>query len=209
MVQFVRILLVLCCVSIANNAMAEQQKITKILMFGDSITAGYGLAADYAPPAQLQKILNEKGYAVHVVNGGVSGDTTAAGRSRLGWTLDQYQPDMVILALGGNDVLRGISPSITRENITAMAELITSREIVLLLSAVEAPMNLGLAYRNQFNALYDEVADDYDVPLYPFLLKNTYGNPSLMQRDGIHPTSDGASVIASELAEYLIKNDLL
>ncbi len=209
MVSCLRIFLLIILSTATPIASAQTQKPYSILMFGDSITAGYGLEAKDAPPAQLESILNKKGKQVQVINGGVSGDTTAAGRSRIEWTLDKHKPDMVILALGANDMLRGISPKITRENMHAMVELVQARKITLVLSAVEAPLNLGPDFRNQFNRIYTELAEEHDLPLYPFLLKDTYGNPSLMLRDGIHPNKAGASVIAKALAEYLANDTSL
>ena len=185
----------------AGNAQAKEAY--KILMFGDSITAGYGLEAKEAPPAQLEALLQQEGYDVVVINAGVSGDTTSAGRSRLKWTLDKYNPDAVILALGGNDMLRGINPSITRENINAMLTLITSTKRSVILSSVQAPSNLGVAYKGQLEKTYTDLATEYDVTLYPFLIQNTFGKTELMQRDGIHPNAKGAAQIANELAEFL------
>ena len=181
---------------------------TILLLFGDSIIAGYGLEAEESLPAQLQAIL-EKDHAVQVINGGVSGDTTGAGRGRLAWTLNKHHPDIVLLALGGNDVLRGIPPRITRENIAAMLALLKEREITTVLSAVWAPDNLGEAYREQFNAIYPKAADQYGVPLYPFLLSKTFGNKDLMQSDGIHPNAEGAKLIAHDLAEYFKEDEAL
>ncbi len=185
----------------AGNTQAKETY--KILMFGDSITAGYGLETKDAPPSQLEALLQQVGYDVVVINAGVSGDTTSAGRSRLKWTLDKYNPDAVILALGGNDMLRGINPSITRENIDAMLALLASRNAAVILSSVQAPSNLGVAYKGQLEKTYKDLASEHEVILYPFLIQNTYGNSELMQRDGIHPNAKGAELIANELAEFL------
>lgn len=204
MVYLLRILVISVFVCGGGNA-AIAKDATTILMFGDSITAGYGLKAKDAPPAQLEAQLKQQGKEVTVINGGVSGDTTAAGRSRLSWTLDKHAPDLVILALGGNDVLRGINPSITRENLNSMLLMLKERNIPVILSAVDAPVNLGVDYRAAFKQTYEELADEYDAALYPFLLADTYGNPALMQRDGIHPSEAGATVIAQKLAQYLIE----
>lgn len=182
---------------------AEAKATRTILVFGDSIVAGYGLSEEDALPAQLQAILREKDASITVINGGVSGDTTSGGRGRLNWTLDKHQPDLVILALGGNDVLRGTRPSATKQNIEAMLELLDQRGIKTILSAVEAPANLGPLYRRQFNALYEDAADAYDIPLYPFLLRDTYGQQALMLPDGIHPNAKGAALIARNLAALL------
>lgn len=173
------------------------------MLFGDSLIAGYGLSAEDTIPAQLESLLKEKHPGVKVVNGGVSGDTTAGGRSRLEWTLDRHRPSFVILALGGNDALRGIPPAVTRDNLAAMLDLLKQRNIRTMLSAVQAPDSHGAAYRGQFDTIYKELAEYYGTPLYPFLLTGIFGNPSLMQADGIHPNAKGAELIARDLAEYI------
>lgn len=182
---------------------AQANETTTILLFGDSIIAGYGLNEKDAVPAQLEQALREHDDSVRVINGGVSGDTTGAGRSRLEWTLDKHNPDMVVLALGGNDVLRGLPISVTTENILAMLELLKERNIPTILSAVQAPGNLGIAYQRQLNSLYKDASEKYEAPLYPFLLTETFGKKALMQQDGIHPNAEGAKTIANDLAEYL------
>ncbi len=201
MVLFIRMLTVFVLTTLFLPVEAKATRT--ILLFGDSIVAGYGLAKEDALPTQLQAILREKDDAITVINGGVSGDTTSGGRSRLSWTLDKHEPDLVILALGGNDVLRGTRPKATKENIEAMLELLDQRGITTILSAVEAPANLGPLYRRQFNALYEDTADKFNIPLYPFLLRDTYGKPALMLPDGIHPNAKGAALIARNLAAFL------
>lgn len=203
---FFRILLLFAAVLNQPIYHANAKETTAILLFGDSIIAGYGISAEESVPARLQSILQEKNKEIKVINGGVSGDTSGAGRSRLAWTLDKYHPDLVILALGGNDMLRGIPPQITRENIIAMLELLKQRNIAVILSAVLAPYNLGQDYKKRFDAVYTQAAKLYNAPLYPFLLSKTYGKSDMMQPDGIHPNARGAELIARELAEYLTQN---
>lgn len=203
--SFFRILLLSAAI-FTQGIYHAQARETTILLFGDSIIAGYGVAEEESVPARLQAVLLEKNKGVKVVNGGVSGDTTGGGRNRLAWTLDKYHPDLVILALGGNDMLRGISPNITRENVFAMLEQLKRLKITTILTAVKAPNNLGPAYRGQFDNIYTEAAKNYSVPLYPFLLTDTYGKNELMQPDGIHPNARGAGLIAKNLAEYLVRN---
>jgi acyl-CoA thioesterase-1 len=183
---------------------AGEKDTTTILLFGDSIIAGYGLKTAESVPVRLQEIL-QKEYDVQVINGGVSGDTSGAGRGRLAWTLDKYQPDIVILALGGNDVLRGIPPHITQENIMAMLALLKEQNVTTVLSAVQAPDNLGIEYREKFNSIYTQAAEQYDVESYPFLISDTFGNKKLMQSDAIHPNAPGAALIAKKLASFLKK----
>lgn len=195
------ILIVILNGSVIFHARADDT--TTILLYGDSITAGYGLEAKDSVPVRLEKMLREQGKSVRVVSGGVSGDTTSGGRSRLGWTLKKHEPDIVVLALGGNDVLRGLPPEIPRENLDAMLTELKEQDMVTVLSAVQAPENLGEAYTQAFNAIYPELAAKHEVPLYPFYLERTYGKAELMQADGIHPSAEGARVIAEDLAGYL------
>jgi acyl-CoA thioesterase I len=187
-----------------SSASAEDARLPKVLLFGDSIVAGYGLGEQEVLSGKLEASLMKHGVKVTVVNGGVSGDTTAAGRSRLAWTLKQYEPDVVVLALGGNDMLRGLPPATTRSNVDAMlAELISKPGRRVILSAVLAPDNLGAAYRDDFNRIYPELAKKYDVKLYPFLLENVYGKAGMMQADGVHPTAQGVQAIADGLSAFL------
>jgi acyl-CoA thioesterase-1 len=198
-----RILFLSVVASVLALSHAHAKETNVILLFGDSIIAGYGLKAEESVPVRLQELLRERREGVTVINGGVSGDTTGAGRSRLEWTLDKHKPDLVVLALGGNDVLRGIPPEVTGENLAAMLELLKKRNIPTILSAVNAPANLGEAYRKQFDAIYTDAAKRYNVPLYPFLIGEFFGQNAFMQADGIHPNADGARNIATNLARYL------
>ncbi len=171
----------------------------RVVMFGDSITAGFGLPPSAALPRLLGEELRADGLDVEVENAGVSGDTTAGGLSRLGWAV-QGQPDLVIVALGGNDGLRGIDPAETRRNMVAIIESLTSRDIPVLVAGMLAPPNLGNEYAAQFNPLFADVAAAADVAFYPFLLDGVAAEPSLNQADGIHPNAEGAAVIARRMA---------
>ena len=184
---------------------AQAKDTISILIFGDSIVAGYRIKQSEAVPAQLESFLRRYDPRITVINGGVSGNTTAGGRNRLEWTLKKYNPDIVLLALGGNDVLRGVPPETMRDNLNAMLALLQKKQIITILSAVEAPDNLGAKYKNAVTQLYNELARTYNVPLYPFLLEKTYGNKELMLPDGIHPSPRGATVIARDLAVYLVR----
>lgn len=201
-----RTTLYVICAALLPLSQANAKDTTRILLFGDSIIAGYGVQASEALPVQLEKLLNKDGGNFTVVNGGVSGDTTTAGRSRLAWMLGKSKPDLVLVALGGNDVLRGIPPQVTKENITAMLEMLKQKNINTILSAVEATPSLGAEYKKEFDAIYPDVAKNYNVPLYPFLLTHTYNNKELMQPDGIHPNAKGAEAIAIELANFIKQN---
>jgi len=169
------------------------------MAFGDSLYAGYGVKQDESFPAQLEKALSAKGLKVSVRNAGVSGDTTAAGLQRLAFALDGLprKPDLVILGLGGNDMLRGISPNQTRSNLDAMLKELQKRDIEVVLTGMIAAPNLGQDYAGQFNPIFSTLAQQYDAELYPFFLDGVITDPKLMLPDGIHPNPQGiAKVVA-------------
>lgn len=171
-------------------------------MLGDSITAGYGLAAGEELPVQLEKALKAEGIEASVENAGVSGDTSAGGLSRLDWAI-QGQPDLVIVALGANDGLRGVEPSDTRQNLNAIVDRLQEKGARVLLAGMYAPPNMGAEYGERFNRIYPEIAAEQDIGLYPFLLEGVAAEPSLNQADGIHPNAEGARIIAARLAEKI------
>jgi len=170
---------------------------TTIIVFGDSITAGYGINSMDAYPAVLERKLRDVGYAVTVINSGVSGETSAGGLSRAEFVASQ-KPDIVILALGGNDMLRGIDPTSTRRNLAGIIETLKRSGATVILAGMRASANLGDAYVKQFDAIYPSLAREFDVPLVPFLLEGVALDPKLNQRDGIHPNEEGARVIAEQ-----------
>ena len=169
-----------------------------IVAFGDSLTAGYGLAANEAFPAQLQRALEAKGVAVAVVNAGVSGDTTTGGLSRLDWSVPDGT-DAVILELGANDALRGVDPAVTRTALEMMLHRFQERKIPVLLCGMIAPPNLGSEYGRAFNAIYPDLAVETNAILYPFFLTGVAADPKLNQRDGLHPTAAGVAVIVARI----------
>jgi acyl-CoA thioesterase I len=169
-----------------------------IVAFGDSLTAGLGLAANEAFPAQLQRALEVKGVAAAVANAGVSGDTTAGGLSRLEWSVPDGT-DAVILELGANDALRGIDPAVTRKALEAMLRRLKERKIPVLLCGMLAPPNLGSEYGEAFNAIYPDLAAASGAILYPFFLAGVAADPALNQRDGMHPTAAGVAVIVGRI----------
>lgn len=170
----------------------------RIVALGDSLTAGYGLDAGDAFPAVLQRRLDARGYAYEVVNMGVSGDTSAGGLRRLNWALDG-DVRVLIVALGGNDGLRGLSPDDLRANLEAIIDGAQARRVRVLLCGMEAPPNLGDAYTRAFREVYPRVARERGVTLLPFLLEGIAGDPSLNQADGIHPTAEGARRLADHV----------
>ncbi|MFV0625113.1 arylesterase [Sphingomonas sp. ac-8] len=173
-----------------------------VLAFGDSLYAGYGLARGQSLPDGLQTALRNAGINATVVNAGVSGDTTAAGRQRLAFSLDNLQrtPDLVLLGLGGNDVLRQIPPATTRDNLKAMLEELKRRNIPVVLTGMMAPPNLGGDYAGAFNRIFPELAEEYDAVLYPFVLNGVIGNPALMQADRVHPNAKGVQQMVTRIA---------
>ncbi len=173
-----------------------------MLAFGDSLYAGYGLDRGQSLPDAVQARLRRAGVNADVVNAGVSGDTSAAGRQRLGFVLDNLtrKPDLVMLGLGGNDVLRQIAPAETRVNMTAMLDELKRREIPVLLTGMKAPPNLGPDYVAAFDAIWPDLAKRYGGGLYPFILDGVIGDPALMQGDRVHPNVRGVARIADKVA---------
>jgi acyl-CoA thioesterase-1 len=173
-----------------------------ILAFGDSLYAGYGLDRGQSLPDAVQARLRAAGINATVVNAGVSGDTSAAGRQRLAFTLDNQarKPDLVLLGLGGNDVLRQIPPAETRANMTAMMDELQRRGIPVMLTGMKAPPNLGADYVARFDAIWPDLATRYHGTLYPFILDGVIGNPALMQADRVHPNAAGIDRIADRVA---------
>ncbi len=168
-----------------------------VLAFGDSLIAGPGLAANETFSAQLQAALRKGGIAVRVQNAGVSGDTTAAGKGRLGWVLAslKVKPDLVILELGANDMLRGVQPAQTNANLDAMLADLKRRGIPVLIAGMRAAPNMGRAYASQFEPIYPALARKYGARLYPFFLDGVAANRALLNPDLIHPNAKGVAVI--------------
>ncbi len=172
-----------------------------VLAFGDSLYAGYGLDRGQSLPDAVQARLWRQGVNATIVNAGVSGDTSAAGRQRLAFALDNLprKPDLVLLGLGGNDVLRQIAPAETRANMAAMLDELDRRTIPVLLTGMLAPPNLGPDYRRAFDAIWPDLARVHHAGLYPFILDGVIGNPALMQADSVHPNVSGVARIADRL----------
>ena len=182
---------------------ARAEKL-KLLILGDSLTAGYGLLPEEALPSQLQRKLKMMGYSVEVLNGGVSGDTSAGGRSRLNWALAD-KPDAVILALGANDGLRGLDSQDLRKNLDAIITVLRVNNIAVLLAGMRAPPNFGPLYTAEFNAVYPFLAQKHDILFFPFFLKGVAAVPELNQKDGIHPNKKGVRVILDHMVSYVTR----
>ncbi|MBT2135873.1 arylesterase [Croceibacterium sp. LX-88] len=176
----------------------------RILAFGDSLFAGYGLGEGEGYPEKLQKALRAKGINAQVADAGVSGDTTAAGLQRLAFVLDSQAkaPELAIVELGGNDLLRGISPAETRENLEAILQELAKRKIPVLLMGMRAPPNLGQQFVSEFDGIYPALARQYSTALVPFFLEPVYDKPQLIQADRIHPTAAGIdAMVAATVAD--------
>lgn len=176
----------------------------RILALGDSLTAGFGLPGDDGFTRQLERVLRAQGYPVEVINAGVSGDTTAGGLARLDWALAD-NPDVVIVSLGANDMLRGIDPAVTRANLDAILKRLAERRLPVLLAGMVASANLGRGFAERFNALYPELARRYGVPLYPFFLEGVAMMPKLNQSDGLHPNAAGVTVMVEGIKPHVIR----
>jgi acyl-CoA thioesterase-1 len=180
-----------------------------IVALGDSLYAGYGLKPGEAWPAKLEKALWAKGVNARVVNAGVSGDTTAAGRQRLSFILDSQPrpPELVIVGLGGNDMLRGLPPAEARANIEAILSALEKRKIPAMLTGMLAAPNLGEGYAREFNAIYPALAKRHDAALVPFFMAPVIAHPEMFQADHVHPTAAGVDAIVAatvdEVAEAL------
>ena len=170
----------------------------KMVVLGDSLSAGLGLPASSAFPTRLQKALNDKGIAVEMVNAGVSGDTSSGGRDRLDWSVGEGT-EAVIVELGANDALRGVDPAVTRSALSEILGRLKARGVAVLLCGMLAPPNYGHDYADRFNVIYPELAKAFDVPLYPFFLNGVAADAKLNQADGIHPTAEGVDTIVHNI----------
>ncbi len=185
-------------------AASAEARTLNIVAFGDSIMAGYQLAPEDAFPAQLEKALKDKGYDVLLTNASVSGDTSADGLARLDWSIPDGT-DGVILELGANDALRGLSPAETRENLVAMIERLKERRIPILLSGMRAPPNMGSDYAAHFDPIYPELAERYDLTFYPLMIEAYVLDSSLKISDGLHPNPQGVAAMTADFLPTMEK----
>ena len=193
--------LMFALMTIATIASAQAQpaaKPIKLVVLGDSLSAGLGLPAQEAFPAKLQKALQAKGIDIDMVNAGVSGDTSSGGRDRLDWSVAEGT-EGVIVELGANDALRGIAPDLTRAALTDIVARLKARKIPVMLCGMMAPPNYGADYAARFNSIYPDLAKQFDVPLYPFFLDGVAADAKLNQADGIHPTAAGVDIIVNNM----------
>ena len=201
--MFVHILVLIMALMTTQTVFAQTPatplvKPIKMVVLGDSLSAGYGLAATGAFPVRLQKALEAKGIKVDMINAGVSGDTTSGGRDRLDWSVPEGT-EAVILELGANDALRGTDPAVTRAALTDILTRLKARKIAVLLCGMLAPPNYGSEYAARFNAIYPELSKSFGVPLYPFFLDGVAAEAKLNQPDGLHPTAEGVDIIVKNI----------
>jgi acyl-CoA thioesterase-1 len=190
--------LMLGLMTVTPTLAAEAPKPIKLVVLGDSLSAGLGLPASQSFPAKLQKALIDKGIEIDLTNAGVSGDTSSGGRDRLDWSVADGT-EAVIVELGANDALRGIEPSITRSALTDIVTRLKARGIAVMLCGMLAPPNYGSDYAAKFNAIYPDIAKQFGVPLYPFFLDGVAADAKLNQADGIHPTAAGVDIIVERM----------
>jgi acyl-CoA thioesterase-1 len=201
--MFVHILVLIVVLMTAQTVSAQTPSAAgtrpiRMVVLGDSLSAGLGLSASAAFPERLQKALKAKGIDVDMTNAGVSGDTSSGGRDRLDWSVPDGT-DVVILELGANDALRGLDPKVTREALSDILTRLKARKIAVLLCGMVAPPNYGSDYAARFNAIYPDLAASFGVPLYPFFLEGVAADAKLNQADGMHPTPEGVDVIVKNI----------
>ena len=175
----------------------------KIALFGDSLMSGYGLEKKFHLSTVLEKNLKEKGFDVDVINASVSGDTTSGGLNRLKWLLEKKNIDIVILCLGANDMLRGIKPSLIKQNLNKIVEILQERKITILLAGMLSQEALGTEYKSKFDRIYPELAKKFEISFLPFLLDGVALNPELNLNDGKHPNQKGIKIISKNLENKL------
>ncbi|MEE2999263.1 MAG: arylesterase [Pseudomonadota bacterium] len=180
------------------------KSVTKLMIFGDSLTAGYGLTKEDSFSVKLSEALKSKGRNVKIILSSVSGNTTAGGKSRLDWALSD-KPDAFLLELGANDGLRGVDPSVSRENLEYILRKLKKNRIRTLMVGMLAPPNLGKEYGNEFNKIFPSLAKKYNVLYYPFFLEGVAANPELNQEDGIHPNPKGVEEIIKRMLPIVLQ----
>ena len=198
----IKVLFVAALLSLSG--VGEAAETPRLLILGDSIAAGYGLSPEDAFPARLGQALRARKLDATILDGSVSGDTTAGGLARAGWALAD-RPTHVIIELGGNDALRGIDPVTTRDNLDQLISRFKKAGVKILLAGMLAPPNWGQAYETRFNHLYPELRQKHDIDLYPFILDGVATEPELNQPDGIHPNADGVLVIVDRIMPYVVR----
>ena len=203
---YAALLLTLAAAAFAEDSpSAGSSPLPKILIFGDSLSAAYGIGEDEGWVTLLAERLAQEDSELEVVNGSVSGETTTGGRARLPSLLERYNPAFVLIELGGNDGLRGLPLSLMRENLTDMIQLSQSSGATVMIAGMQIPPNYGPRYTEPFFAQYAELAEEFDLYLIPFLIDGIPQQPELMQADGIHPKAEAQSMILDNLWPVLLE----
>lgn len=202
-----RILMWVCCTALLLShgvSTAWAQSETVILMLGDSLTEGTGVAPEVAYPYVVEQQLRQAGYPVKVINAGIGGSTTASAPARLRWHLKaKPRPQILLLALGANDGMRGVSVNTSKKHLAATIALAQKHQLKVVLAGMQIPPNYGAAYTRDFAAMYPALAKSYQIPLIPFLLKDVAAQPKLNLGDGIHPNPAGHKILAKNVLPYL------
>lgn len=190
---------------VINEDINSNKRMNTIIFFGNSLTAGYGLEKEASFPAVIQRTYDSLQINYNCINAGLSGETTAGGNERVEWILSQNTPDIFVLALGGNDALRGISPDNTKTNLNKIIDKVrmANPNCKILLAGIVPPPNMGKDYFNAFQQVFPSIAKEKDTFLLKFLLENVAGEPTLNQKDGIHPNKDGAKIVADNVMKAL------
>lgn len=183
---------------------AKNNKEIKISFIGDSLTAGYGIQKEQAFPAVIKRLLAQKGHKIRAINAGISGSTSASAIRRVKWQL-KGKPNIIVLALGANDGLRGLPQKSTKENLIQSIQMAKKSKIKVLLLGMKVPPNYGEKYRKEFDAIFPEVAKKTKIPLVPFMLKGVAGQKKFNIEDGIHPNPEGHQKIAKVILPYLLE----
>jgi acyl-CoA thioesterase I len=184
------------------NVVSAEDRPVRIIAFGDSLTAGYGLPSNNAFPVRLEAALKARGHNVAVVNAGVSGDTTAGGLSRVDWAIPD-DADAVIVELGANDALRGLDPAVARKNLDAIITRIKAKGADVLLTGMRAPRNLGPEYTSAFDRIFPQLAKQHDTLFYPFFLEGVVLDAALNLNDGMHPNAKGIDIIVERILPHV------
>ena len=196
--RFIIKVIAFCLVSINVNALEN------VILFGDSLMAGYGLPQEEHLSIVLQNKLVNNGYNIEIINGSVSGSTSAGGLNRVEWSLSEPNIDLMILGLGANDMLRGISPTETEKNLEKIIQMSKQKNIGVILAGMIAPTTHGVSYKKKFDNIYPNLAKKYDLDLIPFLLEGVALKPALNQDDGMHPNAKGTLIISDTLEKSII-----
>jgi len=196
--RFIIKIIAFCLVSINVNATEN------VILFGDSLMAGYGLPQEKRLAIVLQNNLNDSGYNLKVIDGSVSGSTSAGGLNRAEWSLSQPDIDLMILGLGANDMLRGISPIETKKNLEKIIQIAKLKNMNIILAGIIAPKTHGINYKKKFDNIYPNLANKYDLNLIPFLLEGVALKPELNQDDGIHPNEKGTIIVSDTITKTIL-----